>query len=965
MGKIVEVRELYNDTINDITKSEDKWLSFLKTASWNFKYNFNDQILIYAQRPNATACAEMKEWNDKVHRWVNKGADYIFVFSKDENGKYPFRFVFDVADTHNYRNTPYKLWEVKPEYESKIIESLEVKFGDIPKDSNFVDSIIAITNNMVMDSIQDYMESIIKYKQGTMLENLSDNEIETMVYQTVFDSVAYMMLNRCGVNPDKYFAKSEFSYINKFGSHNLTMLLGNAISDIAEVGLREIAKTVINVQKEQKNKNHTFVKNQKEEYSNNEEKIKGGNEDDRNRIHESRGLQYAKYNNGTREITNREIRTNEIKTLERGEQGRIHNITNEQETGTTLNRGTGTSNENDKSNSRENGETRGSNRETKRTRPNEVDRTNEQLQVDSRGTSDERTNLHIELLTEEQQKQNIAEAENVSAFSFTQEMIDNVLQSGSGVVDGKFRIYEQFSKSLSSEENAKFLKNEYGIGGSSGPDREISDWHDSKGITLENKENKQKLTLTWIQVEKRIRELISYDRYLNNQEKDEYFDWLDANDRPKLDTNIQNQIKDEDYKLAERLHNYMMNYDMIAYYNNFSLDNTIEQNIGLVQADINDELNINDYIDFLKSALENIEDDEEQSNEVSELLEELEKRLPYYEYGKGDIIYIGTKEYTIIEIDDKRVLARETNFPIFVEEFERKDFDKKIRENPANDKLRTGKRVQNKKEENKTIEDNEQEETKEKEYYEGQIVYLESDKKFKINEIDNEKSIISLLDLQLASFMPIFREESIENFERLYYDNPLNNAQREDKTSDNEQTKSRQEEKTKIDTTEPKIKTKQENKLKANIKTKRRNKIEYYDLHPEIALKDRYNYKITDNALGEGTKKEKYRRNIEAIKVLKQCENENRYATPEEQEILANYIGWGGLQEAFDPTKDEWTNEYKELSSLLTEEEYKKARRTTLSAFYTPPIVISAIYKALEKMGLEKGNILEPSCRCR
>ncbi len=417
MGKIIEIRELYNEKINDITKSKDNWLSFLKTASWNFKYSFNDQILIYAQRPNATACADMATWNNKVHRWVNKGADYIFVFSKDENSKYPFELVFDVADTHNYRNTPYKLWDVKPEYETEIIESLEAKFGEVRENNNLVDTIMATTNNMVVDNIQDYMTSITKYKQGTMIENLSDEEITPLVYQTVFSSVAYMILNRCGINPEDYIAKSEFSYINKFDNSNLTVLLGTAISDISEMGLREIAKTVINLQKEEKNQNRTFVNNQKEEYSNSKENIKGGNEYDRNRIQESRGLQYAQPNNDTRETTNREIRTNEA-TLSKEQQERgIHNTTNELQTSRTFEGNTRKSNEDDKTNSRENGETRGYNRGIESKRPNDLDKNDEQLQVDSRRTDNERTNLQLEILTEEEQKQNIAEAENASVFS--------------------------------------------------------------------------------------------------------------------------------------------------------------------------------------------------------------------------------------------------------------------------------------------------------------------------------------------------------------------------------------------------------------------------------------------------------------------------------------------------------------------------------------------------------------------
>lgn len=954
MGKIIEIRELYNEKINDITKSEDKWLSFLKTASWNFKYSFNDQILIYAQRPNATACANMATWNNKVHRWVNKGADYIFVFSKDEDSKYPFELVFDVADTHNYRNTQYKLWDVKPEYEKEVIESLEAKFGDIGENNNLVDTIMATTNNMVVDNIQDYMTSITKYKQGTMIENLSDEEITPLVYQTVFSSVAYMILNRCGINPEDYIAKSEFSYINKFDNSNLTVLLGTAISDISEMGLREIAKTVINLQKEEKNQNRTFVNNQKEEYSNSKENIKGGNEYDRNRIQESRGLQYAQPNNDTRETTNREIRTNEA-TLSKEQQERgIHNTTNELQTSRTFEGNTRKSNEDDKTNSRENGETRGYNRGIESKRPNDLDKNDEQLQVDSRRTDNERTNLQLEILTEEEQKQNIAEAENASVFSFTQEMIDSVLQEDSHIQDGKFRIYEQFSKSLSSSENAEFLKNEYGLGGRSADHNGIAEDHNAKGIVLSTGrgENEQILRLTWLQVEKRIRELISIDRYLSEIEKDEYYDWLDANDRPQINNEIENQIKDEEYELAERLHSFIKDYDFYSYIDNVPMGNTDEENIELIRADINDELNIKDYIDFLKATMEDIDYDEEEAVVARALLVELEKRLPYYEFNIGDIVYIGTQQYEIRAVDDNRVILIDTSFPLLTKEMERKEFDRKVKENPANDKLRNEKIIQKL----KTNEEKYTKQNKAVDYYVGKTVYLESDKKFKINKIDNDKNIIELLDLQLATFMPIFREESIENFERLYYENPLNNIEKEQVTV-NDKSKEQKE------TTETTVQTPvSQEKVIPNVKRKRRNKIEYFDLHPEIPLKDRNNYKIIDNALGEGTKKEKYKRNIEAIKVLEKCEQENRYATMAEQEILSQYVGWGGIPEAFDKNNDDWTKEYNELSSLLTEKEYKEAKQSTLTSFYTPPIVINAIYKALAKMGLSQGNILEPSC---
>ena len=265
-----------------------------------------------------------------------------------------------------------------------------------------------------------------------------------------------------------------------------------------------------------------------------------------------------------------------------------------------------------------------------------------------------------------------------------------------------------------------------------------------------------------------------------------------------------------------------------------------------------------------------------------ELLEELEKRLPYYEFNNGDIVYIGIDEYEIRSINDNIVELADTKFPLFTKEMPRKEFDKKIKENPANDKLRTGKRLLDLEKEEKSI--------------------IDKNEDIEIEQKDVSSKI----------------EENDENIEKV---------------------------------------------LKANIKQKRRNRIEYFDLHPEIPLDERNNYHIDNNNLGVGTPKQKFRRNVEAIKILKQCDEENRYATKEEQQILAEYVGWGGLADAFDPQNDGWSEEYKELKSLLTEKEYSEARQSTLTAFYTPPVVISSIYKALEKMGLEKGNILEPSCR--
>lgn len=332
-------------------------------------------------------------------------------------------------------------------------------------------------------------------------------------------------------------------------------------------------------------------------------------------------------------------------------------------------------------------------------------------------------------------KQNIADVENTPAFFVSQEIIDNDLQRGSGFENGKFRIYQQFLKGETNIKNADFLKNEYGIGGHTVEIGGLFQNHDSKGLTFEESKTNKKYLLKWTQVAKRISELISANRYLSEQEKDEYNDWLDANGifhNPKEDI-----INDEDYKLAERLHSFIKDYDYYSYLDNYPTENTEQDNIDLIRADIDDEMNIKNYIDFLKTTIEESEQDDEMLPEAKELLEELEKRLPYYEFNNGDVVYIGIDEYEIRSINDNIVELADTKFPLFTKEMPRKEFDKKIKENPANDKLRTGKR----------------------------LLDLEKEEKSKI--YDKYPSVRELFEYELAKGYTIEEQNAIEEIFRL------------------------------------------------------------------------------------------------------------------------------------------------------------------------------------------------------
>lgn len=1080
MGKIKETQKLYKEVINEISKNEENWQSFLDSSSWNFKYDFDDQILIYAQRPDAKACATMEEWNKKLKRWINSGTKPIYIFDKNPYSEYPFKLVFDLSDTHNYNNTEYKLWTIKKEFEQDIIESLEANFGDISAKESLAQAIMLASYNMVVDNMEDYLSSVINNKNNSMLKDMSDDEIRTIFMTTAWSSVSYMIMTRCGINARQEIGLQEFSYIKYFNNQEILTTLGASISDISEMGLREIAKTVINLQKSENLKNRTVEKLEKEMYSKDNEKNKGGKEDDReNRIHETGRILYAKSNNEKRENTSREILSNEIQLSKEPQELRIDQFSNEQETDRTFNSNTGTSKSKNTEDSRGNEETRGNNGRIEDERPNEMGGTYEQHSASSRGNSSERTNIHLEealsqrrILSKEEQKtdkdflqdkyvsallsniqslkvskndikefyklhpdlnerteyikqafndayteivvddtrlgyktyENVlhlwkddylnrtaevyynwsmvaeyieglimvnefndlhkpipsyddqmqilqVEAENAPTFSFTQEIIDYTLQMGSNFHESKMRIYNHFEQSLSTQENIKFLKQEYGWGGSSSIHigTQIGIDYDGQGIKLHRgyENDAPKITIPWNKVEKKISELIKAERYLNPKEKEAYPNWLKEQEQRKelqqAEEKLKNQAEQQEYKLAERIYTFVKPFELYNYTDDTVALNSDEDNIEIVKADINDTRNISDYINALRKAKEGLEETDVNRHEIDVLITLLEKRVPHYEYHLGDTVYIGADEYEIAGITEDIVTLYDPKFPLFNKQIEFKEFEQKVKENYSNDHLR----VENRQDEivlednkiqlsneNEQIEDTKVEEVpveqkkikEEKSYKIGQEVYLESDRKYKIDKIDLENEKISLLDLSIN--YPIFREENILTFENLYNQNARNFP---------------------------------EKKINPHF-IKSSNKIQDFILHPEVDIKDRKNYKITDNNLGIGTPKEKFERNIEAIKVLKKCEKENRYATPEEQKIMSQYVGWGGLQQAFKKDDNSWSQEYQTLKELLNDEEYENARASVLTAFYTPPIVIKSMYEILQNMGLKEANILEPSC---
>ncbi|WP_416887444.1 N-6 DNA methylase [Mediterraneibacter gnavus] len=434
-----------------------------------------------------------------------------------------------------------------------------------------------------------------------------------------------------------------------------------------------------------------------------------------------------------------------------------------------------------------------------------------------------------------------AEEKKTSAFTFSQEIIDAILANGSGFSEGKMRIYEQFEKSLSAKENADFLKNEYGWGGSypviigAG----IDESHDGKGITITKGIGKEKphITLSWSQVEKRIGELIRMDRYLNPKEKERYPQWLESQE--------ERRAKIEETKRNREI---------------------------LSNAPPEQEL-------------------AEKEPEEAEISQDVK-----YEYHLGDKVYIGASEYEILSVDDERVMLYDYDMPLFNKEFSRTEFDRKVRENPMNEHL--------------IVKEEPAEERNETEEVQTNMGSM---------PIEDYREIVA-------------SQSGFDSYDEMYHQ-----GYRIGNGYDKEP--------------EPVVPAWEQKK-----------KVKGFDLHPDVSMAERHTFNLKENEVETVGKKERFRRNIMAIQLLKKCQEENRFATPEEQIILSKYVGWGGLSEAFDENNSAWATEYLELSSVLTPEEYASARESTLTAFYTPPEVITAIYKAMEQMGFKEGNLLEPSC---
>ena len=928
-SKLRLITDLYGETLTQISKNPDDWMSFLECAAMNYKYPFNDQVLIYAQRPEAVACAKIEAWNKQVGRWVNRGAKGIALLSED-NGYTNLRYVFDIADTNSKFGKSFRLWSVPKPYEVDIIESLENKYGELEDKSSLGLAIKSVSKILVEDNMQDYLEDLKFYRENSSLEPMTDEAVQLLFQNALENSIAFSMIKRCGLNPNDYFTNEDFTPILAFDSYETITRLGVATSEISEMGIREIYNTIKKLRINEINKIRTFDidKDLSYDVSESRETVERRNNDEYN-LHTQRGLRDTRPSD-TREqdSSGGQIRNDEVKVLEREQEISIHDSINEQSTSRTLDEYSRSSNGESRTDSIRNESQREDNRTNETTRPYEMDRLNEQLEDISRGDSSERIDLRLN---------NYDPSQSKTHYVVVDEKINQILSTTPHLRKTNKEIKDFIQNEKDVTKRAEYLKGIFNkdytgvivddqMYGYKTFDNGILFWkgnflsRDTESfVSWEDLTYHYDAMILLNQLNDRIEPLPSVtdqlsfidenseksvsdleftqefvDRYLTEQHRDTKFSIYEQFSKSLSTENNINYLKNlygisgatstikgagigvnTDYKGVRFNRGY---FDASAKEQLFKW-NYIEKRIKtLIHEDryLNSK-ELEEYPKWLDEKDQEREFIEASNNLAEKIIEEPTEEKYEYQYHLGDRVYIGADEYEILSIGISNVVLYDFRYPLFNREMSKEEFDRKVQENPANDHLKV--KVSD-------IKDNTNEEPSSIE--------------------ENVKEEISL---------PIEEEPEV-----------------------------------------------QEENIVPVFEKKKSNKIRSFDIHPEIPTSDRNQFKITNDNLGEGSPREKFNNNVEAIRVLKKCEEENRFATPQEQEILSKYVGWGGLPQAFDEKDSSWSNEYSILKNLLDEKEYSQARESTLTAFYTPPVVIRSMYKALENMGLKTGNILEPSC---
>ena len=1028
-SKTEEYLALAQRTANGLTRYWESWTDYLTTASRLYKYSFADQLMIYAQRPDATACADFDIWNNRMNRYVRRGAKGIALL--DESSGFPrLHYVFDVSDTGVRRNSrDPEVWQYNDDLKQPVSEMLAATYGI--SGERVSQQLADVAGKLVADYWDNNGGDIRAIVDGSLLMNYDEAGAEMQFKSAAAISVTYTLLERCGFEPAGWFDKNDFQAIYNFSTSDSVYALGAAVSDMSREVLRQIERTVKTTIRRRNNERSQYEYEQQSE------------------LHADRGLPSPEPDPEPAPEAAGQVRQAAPDVPERPSPSAVQHDAPEREPVPAPDGGGADGREPDAADHGAASETEpgpGQGAES-----DGMGAAHEQSESTGRGTGAERTDLQLSFFdahipTEAKQIESIDQAESEkspSAFVLSQAEIENELRKhGSGFAGGKQRIMALYQSQPDRNLRAKALAKEYGIGGHSHDFLDGSRGfvnHDWKGLEFERYPDHQKITLKWAQVEQYIDLMIQSDRYLTDKEKEHYTPPVSAEPDATL-THAKNLIREfcqEEYDSEPDFSD--LSKIGVAYTNATDEDIPIQVNVDLVGYRVERYLGEVLIDERQYESLEELTETELEALDFSELVSVTDEELEHYhnkaeehpallpldaatEYNTlkeqhpdalvgfeqgGQFEFYGEDARKVCELVGGKLLEKETELgTVPVTGFPRDQWAYR-----AKQLWQCGENVYLA----GLNEDGTHHQTKylrREDYLPlGTTVHMEG-RTFRVDNVNFDKGSVTLQDVALAKMrMPIFREEPLAVVRELYeeqdmmglplpdykvgdnaivdlptrtiegkigyvgetdvridtsaqgqsWDNEvINKRQFEDGLRQNEQVTTQLDDTVKTVAIYPA----EENRMPYDIVIQTiGSKSPALDaVEPERStLELAGNFHITDDDLGVGGPKQKFARNIEAIRTLFKLEEEHRGATAEEQQVLSQYVGWGGLADTFDPNKENWSAEYTQLKELLSEDEYAAARASTLNAHYTSPTVIRGIYNAVEHMGFRSGNILEPS----
>ena len=958
------ISELYNRTCKTVVSNPQNWQAFLASACRNYKLRYDEQLLVYAQRPDATAVLEIEQWNRIFGRWVNRGARGIAVFADENRTRQRLTHYFDISDTHESRySRTVPIWDMRQEYEADVIETLESTFGEIENKSSLAEAIMGAARNAAEDNIPDYLQDLYYATEGSSFEEVEEDIVAFIYKNVVTNSVAYMMMSRLGVDTDGYFELDDFRDVTNFNTQETLNALGFATSDIAEMGLTEISKTITALNRQ----NRIIVGQDRNEYNKVENNDERSLDNERTDLHDGGRLQPSEPETSTAAGSDvGQIRSDEERVSEGTSQSPLLQSPDEGRTDTALG-GSGTESQQDGGNNSEpDGTERGS------------DRTDESGGYDEMGSSDELpsqfgtgnresgSDIRLEYYDRTHEDKSLP-------FFGRDEVINEILRTTPHLSASLEEIKDYYERNPDNKDRTEYIKSIFN--------------NDYTELTLEDGRTVGYKTFENV--------LHLWEGKYDSRTAQSFYDWAVIArhfEAMRLLGELSDSIKplpSMDGQMTFILDGRAEEKKTSAFtFSQEIIDAVLANGSGFsegkmrIYEQFEKSLSAKENADFLKNeygwggsypVIIGAGIDESHDGKGITITKGIGKENPHITFSWSQV---EKRIGELIRTDRYLNPKEKEHYPQWLESQEERRA--KIEETKRNREILSNappeQEVEKEPEEAELLQDVKYE------YHLGDKVYIGASE-YEILSVDDERVMLYDYDV------PLFNKEfSRTEFDRKVQENPMNKhlIVKEEPAEERKKTEEVQtnmgsmpiEDYREIVASQSgfdsydemyhqgyRIGNGYDKKPEPVVPAwEQKKKVKGFDLHPDVPMADRHTFNLRENEVETVGKKERFHRNIMAIQLLKKCQEENRFATPEEQIILSKYVGWGGLSEAFDENNSAWVTEYLELSSVLTPEEYASARESTLTAFYTPPEVITAIYNAMEQMGFKEGNLLEPSC---